>query len=157
MCTYGHYLINVKLIYMVCVCLTYRACTCTLALYCRVFPNFWSNSHLMCKGQETVYAPIHCMSPCQGTCKGTTPPLKLRMNFSIYSVEGGTAESLSIAFLDVRSYNSSINVINNSNSANDSPRNENLNLLVHIKFLNFIIFIHVYIIYTCTKCIYLYI
>ena len=95
------------------------------------------------------------MSPCQGTCKGTTPPLKLRMNFSIYSVEGGMAESLSIAFLDVRSYNSSINVINNSNSANDSPRNENLNLLVHIKFLNFIIFIHVYT-GTCTLYMYMY-
>ena len=81
------------------------------------FPNFWSNRHLNVLNRPDVWPTVHAPIELQGTCKGSTmSPLKTRMKLSIYRVERGLSGSLRTAFLDFRSHNSSISVINYSNT-----------------------------------------
>jgi hypothetical protein len=79
--------------------------------------NFWSNRHLNVLNTPDVWQTVRAPIELQRTCKGSTmSPLKPRMKLSIYRVERGLSGSLRTAFLDFRSHNSSISVINYSNT-----------------------------------------
>lgn len=83
----------------------------------RVFPNFWNVRHFNVLKRPHVWGTVHAPIELHGTCKGTTQsPLKPRMKLSIYRVERGLSGSLITAFLDLRSHNSSVSVINYSNT-----------------------------------------